>query len=131
MMQGHESVTKTTTTTPKPFGSEAAASAKIDNVIRVAPPKDFIFRPNTIDQEEQQQRQQPVVERIESGTPLYRKSPKFFAPQQQQQQQNGEGPLVVKVYPDGRPVEEQSNVVVPQDEDLRQYLLAKVKLPVY
>lgn len=115
-MQGHESITKKTT--PKPFGSEAAASAKIDNVIRVAPPKDFVYKPNTLEQE-------PIVERIESGTPLYRKSPKFFAPPSQ----NSEGPLVVKVYPDGRPVEEQN--VVPQDEDLRQYLLAKVKLPDY
>lgn len=120
MMQGHESIAKTT---PKPpqeeVGGEAAASAKIDNVIRVPPPKGFVYhRPNAVEQD--------VEERIDSGVPLYRKvSPKFY-----QRRPTVEGPLVVKVYPDGRPVEDEQNVV-PQDEDLRQYLLAKVKLPVY
>lgn len=142
MMQGHESITKTTktttTTTAKPsieetnaFGGEAAASAKIDNVIRVAPPKDFIFKPNTVDEVTN------VEEKFESGAPLYRKPPmKFFAPpiptirRRPVQSGGGEGPFIVRVYPDGRPVVEEQNVV-PQDEDLRQYLLAKVKLPDY
>lgn len=119
MMQGHESIAKTT---PKPIqeiGGEAAASAKIDNVVRVPPPKGFVFnKPNAVQQEE------TFEERLDSGAPLYRKvSPKFY-------RRPFEGPLVVKVYPDGRPVEDEQNVV-PQDEDLRQYLLAKVKLPAY
>lgn len=124
MMQGHETVAKTAPkTTPRPtqeVGGEAAASAKIDNVVRVPPPKGFVFnRPNSVQQEEE-----VVEERIDSGVPLYRKvSPKFF-------RRPVEGPWVVKVYPDGRPVEDEQNAV-PQDEDLRQYLLAKVKLPAY
>lgn len=126
MMQGHESIAKTTTTTRRPeeVGGEAAASAKLDNVIRVPPPKGFVYNPNSVQQE-----QEKVVERYDSGLPLYRKvSPKFFTPTRRPQ--NIEGPFVVKVYPDGRPVEDEQNDV-PQDEDLRQYLLAKVKLPVY
>lgn len=144
-MQGHESMASTTTTTtPKsassssssttiiqrrPYdeiGNEAAASAKIDNVVRVPPPKGFVYNPpaNNIVQEE----------RFESGAPLYRRvSPKFFTrrPINNNNNNNQEGPLVVKVYPDGRPVEDEQQNLVPQDEDLRQYLLAKVQLPVY
>lgn len=63
-----------------------------------------------------------VEEKISSGVPLYRHPAA----------RNAEGPLVVRVHPDGRPVrEDEDQNVVPQDEDLRQYLLAKVKLPDY
>ncbi|ENN73268.1 hypothetical protein D910_02827, partial [Dendroctonus ponderosae] len=39
------------------------------------------------------------------------------------------GPMVVKVYPDGRPVRESTQT--PQDDDLRQYQLQKVKIPTF
>ncbi|CAH1998851.1 unnamed protein product [Acanthoscelides obtectus] len=37
------------------------------------------------------------------------------------------GPMEVRVYPDGTPVRE--NRPLPQDEDLRQYKMSKVKIP--
>lgn len=129
MMQGHETVSKTRTsaTTVAPprseAGEEAAASARIDSVVRVPPPKGFTA--NVVEQE---------AERIESGTPLYRKPSKYFRaplPVARRPPQGAEGPLVVRVHPDGTPVRDDEQNVVPQDEDLRQYLLAKVKLPDY
>ncbi|KYB27120.1 rhythmically expressed gene 5 protein [Tribolium castaneum] len=113
MMEGHEMM-KTTksrpSTTTKPnsydddsFGDYGAASSKIDNIYRVAPPKGFVYT-------------------VQTGTPQYISSPysKF--------QQTYTEKYAVKVYPDGRPVLENTSQQ-PQDDDLRQYQLSKVKIP--
>lgn len=124
MMEGHEMM-KTTksrppTTTTKPnsydddsFGDYGAASSKIDNVYRVAPPKGFVYT-------------------IQTGTPQYTYNTPTVSKNGaytkfQQAYTEKYGPGVVKVYPDGRPVIEHTSQ--PQDEDLRQYQLSKVKIP--
>ncbi|XP_044261391.1 rhythmically expressed gene 5 protein [Tribolium madens] len=119
MMEGHEMM-KTTksrppTTTTKPnsydddsFGDYGAASAKIDNVYRVAPPKGFVYT-------------------IQTGTPQYTYTPSV-GPYSKFQQTHTPEKYVVKVYPDGRPVVEHTSQL-PQDDDLRQYQLSKVKIP--
>lgn len=153
MMEGHEMMKTTpkptSSTTAKPnsyedesfgddfdFGTQSAASAKIDNVYRVPPPTNFIIE-------------------MKSGTPLYtyphnvvpylstvnkiNNNDKLFnnynklqqiynnKPASEYQVAPLTGPMVVKVYPDGSPVGEPEEI--PQDEDLRQYQLSKVALP--
>ncbi|KAJ8968017.1 hypothetical protein NQ314_002521 [Rhamnusium bicolor] len=156
LMEGHSLAYTTpkpsgSTTTPKPnsydddeffgdeyygdFGSQTAASAKIDNVYRIPPPKGFIVQ-------------------LESGSSQYATYPHnvaaflnaFDGPVIDKGAYNRfqaqyyptsttekvydaplTGPVVVKVYPDGTPVDEK--MPVHHDEDLRQYKLAKVKIP--
>lgn len=146
MMQGHKMM-KTTpppTTTPKPqeneqsFGDQGEASAKIENVYRLPPPKGFVYV-NSV--EEEYQSGQPLyrypqtqnsipVERYQKGSTQYLKYPATTLtppppPTTTRRYQEG---YVVRVYPDGTPVKDTQNVL-PQDEDLRQFLLSKVKLP--
>jgi hypothetical protein len=133
MMEGHEMMKSANPrlTTHKPnsyeddsFGDFGAASAKIDNVYRVPPPKGFVYT-------------------IQSGTPQYtypqnvQKTGAYTRFQQlytsttppPREYAGGlSGPAVVKVYPDGRPVREEASRA-PQDDDLRQYQLSKVKIP--
>lgn len=155
MMEGHALMKTTpkmrTTTTPKPnsyddnlsfsaedLGNQAAASAKIDNGYRVQPPKDFVYitpSPNGYQYN------------LYSGTPEY-KQPQGVKPQNQLPFENilsstsvpkkfvapyGQdvpltGPMVVRVHPDGTPVQEGPESI-PQDEDLRQYMLSQIRLP--
>lgn len=120
-MEGHKFAEYTPepqpTTTAKPnsyeddtndleFGSEGSASAKIDNVYKVLPPEDFVYK--------------GVINNAQSVANLD-DTLKGFKPQVPF------GPLVVKVYPDGSPVPEIKRT--PQDDDLRQYQLSKIKLP--
>lgn len=155
-MEGHDMMKTTptrhpiTTTTPKPNSYEDtsfdvledAASARIDNVYRVLPPKNFY--------------------RLHSGTPQYVTYPHNFQyiPNVDKVQKSGAymkfqqqypaystttpppnrynfenypavpltGPMVVRVYPDGRPVSE-TKPQMPQDEDLRQYQMSKIRIP--
>lgn len=160
MTEGHEMMKTSppkqqrSTTTSKPnniddesfsdntFGSLGEASAKIDNVYRVPPPKDFVY-PNSI--------QERPLESYQTGNALYVYPKNSISNEKRtttfvrmpsttltppplpirRQQEYQEGPLIVRVYPDGRPVKDPEQNLVPQDEDLRQYMLAKVKLPEY
>lgn len=141
----------TTTTTPKPqdllddeqisdnsFGSQGEASAKIENVYRLPPPKGFVYA-NSV--EESYQSGQPQYRYPQNAIPVdqYQKGSTFYVkypattltpppPPTTTRRSYQEGPVVVRVYPDGTPVRDSQNSV-PQDEDLRQFLLSKVKLP--
>lgn len=143
MMEGH-AMMKTTpktrlTTTPKPnsydddmsVGADdlgSAASAKIDNVYRVPPPKEFVYiTPAPANAGYQYN--------LNSGTPEYKqpqgvKPQNIYVPVVSYGQQNVPltGPMVVRVYPDGTPVQD-GPVSIPQDEDLRQYKLSQIRLP--
>lgn len=141
MMEGHAmsgySKPKKSTTTPIPnsydddqsfgdFGEQSAGSARIETVYRVPPPKGFVFK-------------------LETGKPLYA-YPQYiqnvekttygdklgFKANQPSQYIEAPltGPMVVKVYPDGRPVRENDRKI-PQDDDLRQYQLSKTKIPIF
>lgn len=120
------------------FGSESAASAKIDNVYRLPPPEGF-------------------VPKFEGGKSQYVTFPHNVATFLQavngpiedkvayekfEQQYStdsppvtGEnipdipltGPVEIKVYPDGTPVDKELPIHI--DEDLRQYKLSKVPIP--
>ena len=143
MMEGHEMM-KTgqkprSTTTAKPnsfeddsfseenFRLQSAASAKIDNVYRVPPPKGFVYTAAA-----------PTI-RYSTGVPQYKypDSTRFTQNQQQQQQYANRrnyqevpltGPMVVKVYPDGTPVRDHQPTL-PHDEDLHHYKMSKAKIP--
>ncbi|CAH1118532.1 unnamed protein product [Phaedon cochleariae] len=160
MMAGHpmaDAIPKPrSTTTPKPnsyddeiysdfddLGSQSAASAKIDHVFRVPPPKEFL---------EQYQRPKytyphNVVTYLQAFDAPVKKGP--YARFQEQHGMSVStttekilvdpmdegmyeeapltGPMVVRVYPDGRPVKD--DAPLPQDEDLRQYQMSKLKIP--
>lgn len=121
------------------FGSQAAASAKIDNFYRVAAPQ------NILDKFRSSQGQYTNFHKVASrdnafnnfGTGgVYSRLEDYTttseSPAAMDSYENEApltGPMVVKVYPDGRPV--RANVPLPQDEDLRLYKLSKVKLPIY
>ncbi|KAK9874184.1 hypothetical protein WA026_002537 [Henosepilachna vigintioctopunctata] len=141
MMAGHAMASTTqkpqniVTTTAKPnsyddqsfdeeFGNQGEGSARIDTIYRVPPPKGFVFK-------------------IETGKPLYTYPHNFqYIPRvtknsivQQYVPTTSRtpgrfidtpltGPMEVKVYPDGTPVQG-SRRELPQDEDLRQYHLSK------
>ncbi|XP_076255033.1 rhythmically expressed gene 5 [Rhynchophorus ferrugineus] len=132
------------------FGAQSAASAKIDNVYVVAPPKGFVPK---IDNEKReviepspeesassyiitfkkvdgkgvfnrfQNQYRPVAVTTEKIVPSTDKfvSNSFINPLL--------GPMVVKVYPDGTPVRESTQM--PTDDDLRQYQLSHAKLPTF
>lgn len=127
------------------FGSQGAASAKIDNVYRLPPPKDFVYV-NSVRQEPQESyhtgtaiyvypqnlirddtKQKTTVKYVQEPSSTLTPPPLPIRRQQEYQ----EGPVAVRVYPDGTPVRDTQENVVPQDEDLRQYLLSKVRLPEY
>ncbi|RZC39784.1 rhythmically expressed gene 5 protein [Asbolus verrucosus] len=142
MMEGHEMMKSTsyprTTTTAKPnsyedesfadFGTQGAASAKIDNVYRLPPPKGFVYTIQSgTPQYTYPQNYQHITNRDKNGV-YTRFQQQYTTPGATQKNQPLTGPVVVKVYPDGRPVRE-STSQVPQDEDLRQYQLSKVKIP--
>lgn len=145
MMAGH-AMMKTTkkprsTTTAKPnsyddqsfgedFGYAGEASAKIETSYRVAPPKGFIY-------------QTPSPQRnILTDTPQYKypfntNKKTLLLPQTgsfeiisvRKVYNNSplDGPMVVKVHPDGTPVKEDKIHV--EDEDLKQYKLSQVRIP--
>lgn len=141
IMEGHtiKKPKSPTTTTPKPnsyednlsfsdddIGSQGLASAKIDNVYRVLPPSDFIYvKP---------QESQYI---IKTGTPEYRQ-PLNQLPFEDILHSTDlndyndnvplTGPMVVRVHLDGTPVDEDS-YQIPQDEDLKQYKLSQIRLP--
>ncbi|KAG5868192.1 hypothetical protein JTB14_030265 [Gonioctena quinquepunctata] len=156
MMAGHamaNQVPKTrSTTTAKPnsyddgsfsdfndFGSQGAASAKIDNVVRVLPPKGFLGQTYTtyphnvvsyVNTFNIPQKKGPYTRFREqyTSTTTTEKNPREDP---YETYMNDEapltGPMVVKVYPDGTPVKDDHPL--PLDDDLRQYQMSKVKIP--
>lgn len=157
-MSGHEMV-KTTpkprqTTTAKPnsyddesfgddfdFGSQGSASAKIDNVYRVPPPKGFVYKAESgtpqytyphnvvsyLSQFDKSRTQKGAYTRFQeqhstttTTTTTTERAPVYY-------QVPLTGPMVVRVYPDGTPVRETEPL--PQDDDLRQYQWSRIKLP--
>lgn len=127
------------------YGSQGAASAKIDNVYRLPPPKDFVYV-NSVREQPQESyqtgnaiyvypqnlirddtKQKSTVKNVQEPSSTLTPPPLPIRRQQEYQ----EGPVAVRVYPDGTPVRDTQENVVPQDEDLRQYLLSKVRLPEY
>lgn len=146
MMAGH-AMMKTTkkprssTTTAKPnsyddqsFGEDFSyageASAKIETSYRVPPPKGFVYHT-------------PVPRRnILTDTPQYKyplnankktlslpQAGSFEIISVRKVYSNSplDGPMVVKVHPDGTPVKEAKIHV--EDEDLKQYKLSQVRIP--
>lgn len=142
MMEGHAmmnpvnkhkiTLTQVRRTTAKPnsyndqsFGHDyqTAASAKIDNVYRVAPPKGFAFaHPQyTIASGPSQYKQQPKPAKF---------YPSAVDPMEQSVDEEAAaltGPMVVRVHLDGTPV--RGAAQLPHDEDLRQYQMSKARLP--
>nr|CAI5833110.1 unnamed protein product [Callosobruchus analis] len=115
------------------FSIQTAASAKIDNVYRVPPPKGFVPRvdpsvedvhvtyPQVMDVLTEKK---GVFTRFQAGEePVSSTSEKSL----EYPELPLTGPMEVRVYPDGTPVRE--NRPLPQDEDLRQYKMSKVKIP--
>ncbi|CAG9772751.1 unnamed protein product [Ceutorhynchus assimilis] len=123
------------------YGSQSAASARIDNVYVLPPPKDFVVKyveefplnskASIIDIIKTpdgngvfnrfQNQYRPIsvtTEKVASSTrkPLLNRENEFLT-----------GRMVVKVYPDGTPVREATQM--PQDDDLSQYQLQHVKIP--
>lgn len=122
------------------FGSQAAASAKIDNEYRVPAPQSILDQYNPSSTYNYPRKIASYISTINNN---FGKGGSFTKLQEQysttskgsqlddsyENEAPLTGPMVVKVYPDGTPVKE--NVPLPQDEDLRQYRLSKVKLPNY
>ncbi|KAF5284919.1 hypothetical protein FQA39_LY16874 [Lamprigera yunnana] len=133
IMQGRIKQTKTPqTTTAKPnsyeddlsissddFGSQSLASAKIENVYRAPPPKGFIYilpeSSNYI---------------IKSGQPEYAEVVPSTPLNDIDSHNPLTGPMVVRVYPDGTPVD-QGPYKAPQDDDLKHHKMSQLKLPLY
>lgn len=123
------------------FGSQAAASAKIDNVYRVPAPQNILNEYHTRPQYTYPHNVASYITTFNNfgkGGAYTKLQAQFttIAPSEEliiDESYAGEapltGPMVVKVYPDGTPVKD--NMPLPQDEDLRQYKLSKVKLPNY
>lgn len=125
------------------FGSQAAASAKIDNVYRVPAPKNVLDQYQSNTQYIYPQKVGSYVNSVNNfgkggaytkmqeqySTASTTTSDERLIVDSYENEAPLTGPMVVKVYPDGTPVKE--NVPLPQDEDLRQYKLSKVKLPTY
>lgn len=158
-MAGHPVVSTTaplsrfTTVKPKPnsyddqsfgdldFGSQGAASGQIDNVYRVPAPQNILDQyqvktklpydsyvasyTKTLNNFGEGGAYTKLQARFSTSTPrvdlvvddLYKDEAPLT------------GPMVVKVYPDGTPVKDKA--FLPQDDDLNQYKLSKVKLPSY
>lgn len=131
MMKTYNSPRPTTTAKPNSYDDESfadydgAASAKIDNVYRVPPPKGFVYNIQSGIPQYTYPSNNQLANRGKTGAytrfqHLYT-TPKY---------ESLNGPIVVKVYPDGRPVIE-STSHLPLDEDLRQYQMSKAKLPTF
>lgn len=132
LMEGHELSDRTpepkpsTTAKPNSYDDQSfdelefGASAKIDDVQKVSPPAGFIYRPGPANQFEKQHNALSIsyYDTTKDAEDLdainYPQIPLI-------------GPMVVRVHPDGTPVEEVQRI--PQDDDLRQYQLTKIKLP--
>lgn len=134
LMEGSVTPESQLTKTPKPnsyeddtldqLEFEAEGSAKVNDGQRLLPPSGFIFRPEEEIGDFQKQNnaitysdnngEGPEVEQYPFTSDYYRQTPLI-------------GPLVVRVYIDGTPVEDTRRI--PQDDDLRQYQLTKIKLP--
>nr|XP_022899725.1 rhythmically expressed gene 5 protein [Onthophagus taurus] len=152
VMEGHKnSINKSTrneeisTIKPNSFDDylELDASAKIETVSKVLPPKGFNYN------------QQPMI-LVGSGSPEYKlelnrfknqeKDTFSFGPSSNKIQEATtenvkifdsygdyqriplQGPWVVKVHPDGTPVKGSSSETVPEDDDLRLYQMTKVAI---
>lgn len=115
------------------FGSESAASAKIDNVYRVPPPKGFVVEFESGDSEYIYPKNVGAFLNSFDGPVMDREAyEKFTEPVTTTSSSDVEsvpltGPLVVRVYPNGTPVDEELPSVY--DEDLRQHKMAHVPLP--
>ncbi|XP_072382620.1 rhythmically expressed gene 5 protein [Diabrotica undecimpunctata] len=126
------------------FGSQGSASAKIDNVVVVAAPKDILnqyrvqpsgYHPQNIvsylnsigsDKKGPYRRFQEQYQTSTTSTTTERA---LVDPMDEGMYDDAPltGPMVVRVYPDGTPVKE--NLPLPQDDDLRQYQMSQVKIP--
>ncbi|CAH0548719.1 unnamed protein product [Brassicogethes aeneus] len=162
MMDGHKMM-KTTpkpkvTTTAKPnsyddesfgddfgdFGAQGSASAKIDNVYRVPPPKGFVYQAQSgtpvytyphnmvpylsqFDKARRNQNNNQNTAYTRFQNQYSSTTTSTEKPQVNYQELPLTGPMVVRVYPDGTPVREPQRY--PQDDDLRQYQLSKIKIP--
>jgi len=148
MMEGHQMMAKnkparriTTTARPKPnsyddqsFTQEyqGQASAKIDNVYRVPPPRNFFYThpqytvPIGPSQYTLSSGPSQYHRRWDTQRPIQINRDSYDSPNSYSTTYLT-GPMVVRVYPDGTPVQEQQ--ALPQDEDLKQYKMSKVKLP--
>lgn len=121
------------------FGSQAAASAKIDNVYRVPAPQSILeeYKPSFYNHPRKVASYMGTINNNFGKGGSFTKFQEQYGTTSEGAQIDDSyeneapltGPMVVKVYPDGTPVKE--NVPLPQDEDLRQYKLSKVKLPNY
>lgn len=122
------------------FGSQAAASAKIDNVYRLPAPQSILdeYHPSTtnIYPHKVDSHVNTFNNNFGKGGPFTKLQEQYGTASEESKLNDSyeheaplTGPMVVKVYPDGTPVKE--NIPLPQDEDLRQYRLSKVKLPNY
>lgn len=173
LMEGHrfQKTTvrpKTRSTTGKPnsyedesfsdyddFGAQSAASAKIDNIYVLPPPKDFVpsvdagkssYLDETREIHESTGSSILNILKKPEGKGVFTRFQNQYRPVDVTTEKiatstekplfNGEnefisipltGPMVVRVYPDGTPVRESTQT--PQDEDLRQYKLQHIKIP--
>lgn len=115
------------------FGSEVAASAKIDNFYRIPAPQNILNNYRS----KSDSSYQMLTHANHMGKSAYTKIVERYLTTSEvpadldyyDTEVPLTGPMVVRVYPDGTPVKE--NVPLPQDEDLRLYKLSKVKLPSY
>ncbi|XP_066144592.1 rhythmically expressed gene 5 protein [Euwallacea fornicatus] len=132
------------------YGVQNSGVARLDNVYVLPPPKDFVI--NVADKEPQYVEE--VTEgsgsvdilKTPDGKGVFNRFQNQFRPIDVTTEKvasstkkpllNGEahyihnpleGPLVIRVYPDGTPVKESTKT--PQDYDLRQYKLQHVKIP--
>lgn len=151
-MNGHEMMKttkkpKTITTTAKPnsyddpsfdneFGLNSEASAKVESVSKYLPNSLINQRSNvkTVQSEE------VPIRQISSDIPEYRypdvvkeELPYDIINFQRPVYKNAplDGPMIVKVYPDGTPVEDDDSNVRVEDEDLKHYKLLKQRLPTF
>lgn len=147
MMNGHEMMRttkkpKTITTTAKPnsyddqsFDEEFnyEASAKVESVSKFLP-NHFVNNGNKIE------KNPPIERKIITGIPEYRlpnvnnnekELPFEIISFRRPVYKNAplDGPMVVKVYPDGTPVDDQTTFI--EDEDLKHYKLLKQRLPTF
>ncbi|XP_030754944.1 rhythmically expressed gene 5 protein [Sitophilus oryzae] len=132
------------------FGTQSAASAKIDNVYVVAPPKGFVPKVQTEKTEFVEPKPEDsassyiitfkksdgkgVFSRFQNQYRPVAVTTEKIAPSTEKLYLNEfinplSGPMVVKVFPDGTPVRESTQL--PTDDDLRQYQLQHAKIPVF
>lgn len=156
-MNGHEMMkttkkpkTSTTTSKPKPnsyddpsfdqeFGLSGEASAKVESVSKFLP-NTFVNQNDNNNNNKKIKEVKKPIRKISTGTPEYRypTSVKDALPYeiinfQRPVYKNAplDGPLVIKVYPDGTPVDDDSSKISIEDEDLKLYKLLKQRLPTF